>query len=92
MCEKVLSYIKDNNLIESGDKILVALSGGPDSICLLNILFELKEELNIDIAAAHLNHLLRGEDAFKDEEYVINICNRHGNKMFCKTCRYKWLC
>jgi len=82
--EKVLSYIKDNSLIESGDKILVALSGGPDSICLLNILLELKEELNIDIAAAHLNHLLRGEDAFKDEEYVINICNNMGIKCFVK--------
>ena len=63
--KKVLSYIKDNRLIESGDKILVALSGGPDSISLLNILFELKEELNIEIAAAHLNHLLRGDDALK---------------------------
>ena len=84
MREKVLSYIKDNSLIESGDKILVALSGGPDSICLLNILLELKEELNIDIAAAHLNHLLRGEDAFKDEEYVINICNSMGIKCFVK--------
>jgi len=84
LCEKVLSYIKDNSLIEPGDKILVALSGGPDSICLLNILFELKEELNIDIAAAHLNHLLRGEDAFKDEEYVINICNNMRIKCFVK--------
>lgn len=74
MYKKVLSYIKDNNLIEPGDKILIALSGGPDSICLLNILFELKDKLDIDIGAAHLNHLLRGEDAFKDEEYVINIC------------------
>jgi len=82
LCEKVLSYIKDNKLIKSGDKILVALSGGPDSICLLNILFELKKELNIDIAAAHLNHLLRGEDAFKDEEYVVNICNEKGIKCF----------
>lgn len=74
MYKKVLSYIKDNNLIEPGDKILVALSGGPDSICLLNILFELKDKLEIEIGAAHLNHMLRGEDAFKDEEYVVNIC------------------
>lgn len=84
MHRKVLSYIKDNELIKSGDKILVALSGGPDSICLLNILFELKEELNINIAAAHLNHLLRGDDAFKDEEYVINICNSMGIQYFVK--------
>ncbi|MBY6939415.1 ATP-binding protein, partial [Clostridium botulinum] len=66
MKKKVLSYIIDNNLIKSGDKILVALSGGPDSLCLLNILKELREELDIEIGAAHLNHLLRGDDAFKD--------------------------
>jgi len=77
-----MSYIKDNKLIKSGDKILVALSGGPDSVCLLNILFALKEELNIDIAAAHLNHLLRGEDAFKDEEYALNLCNSMGIQCF----------
>lgn len=74
MLKKVRAYIKDNGLIRSGDRILIALSGGPDSICLLNILFELKKELNIEIGAAHINHLLRGEDAFKDEEYVIKIC------------------
>ena len=84
MRKKVISYIKDNKLIKSGDKILVALSGGPDSVCLLNILFELKEELNIEIAAAHLNHLLRGEDAFKDEEYVIDLCNKMGIQCFVK--------
>jgi len=81
---KVVSYIKDNKLIKSGDKILVALSGGPDSVCLLNILFALKEELNIEISAAHLNHLLRGEDSFKDEEYVIDMCNKMGIRCFVK--------
>lgn len=82
MRRKVISYIKDNKLIKDGDKILVALSGGPDSVCLLNILFELKEELNIDIGAAHVNHLLRGEDAFKDEEYVVKICDEMGVPCF----------
>lgn len=69
-----MSYIKDNNLIKSGDKVLVALSGGPDSVCLLNILYNLKAELNIEIGAAHLNHLLRDKDAFEDEEYVKTLC------------------
>lgn len=82
MLKKIMSYIKDNKLINSGDRILVALSGGPDSICLLNILFELKKELNIEIGAAHINHLLRGEDAFKDEEYVIKICEEIGIPCF----------
>ncbi|AGX41199.1 tRNA lysidine(34) synthetase TilS [Clostridium saccharobutylicum] len=84
MYKKVLSYIKDNNLIEFGDKVLVAVSGGPDSICLLNILFKLKEELNIDIGVAHLNHMLRGEDAFGDEEYVINTCEKMNIPCFVK--------
>lgn len=84
MYKKVLSYIRDNELIKFRDKILVALSGGPDSVCLLNLLFELKEELNIEIAAAHLNHLLRGQDSFDDEEYVINMCGRMGIKCFTK--------
>ncbi|WP_297425676.1 tRNA lysidine(34) synthetase TilS [Clostridium sp.] len=84
MYRKVLSYVKDNNLINPGDKILVALSGGPDSVCLLNILYDLKEELNIRIEAAHVNHLLRGDDAFKDEEYVIDLCNKMGIKCFIK--------
>ena len=82
MLKKIMSYIKNNKLINSGDRILVALSGGPDSICLLNILFELKKELNIEIGAAHINHLLRGEDAFKDEEYVIKICEEIGIPCF----------
>lgn len=82
MLKKIMSYIKDNRLINSGDRILVGLSGGPDSICLLNILFELKKELNIEIGAAHINHLLRGEDAFKDEEYVIKICEEIGIPCF----------
>ena len=48
----------------------------------MNILFELKKELNIEIGAAHINHLLRGEDAFKDEEYVIKICEEIGIPCF----------
>ena len=82
MDRKVLSYIRDNKLLKSKDKILVALSGGPDSLCLLNILLELRQELDIEIAAAHLNHLLRGADAIGDEEYVIDICNTMGIKCF----------
>lgn len=84
MYKKVMSYIKDNNLIESGDKVLVALSGGPDSVCLLNILYNLKDQLNIEIGAAHLNHLLRGEDAFEDEEYVKALCKSLNINCFVK--------
>ena len=53
---------------------MVALSGGPDSVCLLYILIKLREILGIEIGAAHLNHMLRGEDALGDEEYVNKLC------------------
>jgi len=72
---KVKAFVIENNLIENEDKVLVALSGGPDSVCLLNILFELRREFNIEIAAAHVNHMLRGDEAFKDEEYARDMCN-----------------
>ena len=75
MINKVKAFVTENNLIENGDRVLVALSGGPDSVCLLNILFELRREFNIEIAAAHVNHMLRGEEAFKDEEYARDMCD-----------------
>ena len=54
--EKALSTIKKYNLIEKGDKIVLGLSGGPDSVCLLHILNRLREVLGIEVYAAHLNH------------------------------------
>ena len=47
MLDKVIEYINDNELIKAEDKILVALSGGPDSVCMLHILYKLKDMLNI---------------------------------------------
>ena len=70
MINKVKDFIIKNNLIQEGDRVLVALSGGPDSVCLLHILYKLRESLNIDIGAAHVNHMLRGQDALNDEEYA----------------------
>ncbi len=84
MYKKVMSYIKDNNLINPKDRILIALSGGPDSVCLLNILYNLKGELDIEIGAAHLNHMLRDEEAFQDEEYVKNLCKSFNIPCFVK--------
>ena len=76
MKEKVFRYIEENSMIAKGDRVLVALSGGPDSVCLLSILEELKEDLNIEILAAHLNHCIRGEEADNDEEYSRLLCEK----------------
>lgn len=66
---KVLETIKKYNLIEKGDKIIVGVSGGPDSICLVDILNRYKEDLEIEIIIVHINHMIR-DDAQDDEEYV----------------------
>lgn len=82
--DKVITYIRKNKLIEPGDNVLVALSGGPDSVCLLDILYKLKDKLNITLGAVHINHMLRGEDSDKDEEYVIELCNKIGIQSYIK--------
>lgn len=83
--EKVLSTINKYNLIKSGDKIVIGISGGPDSVCLLHILNRLKEKLDIEIYAAHLNHQIRGIEAQKDALYVSNICDEMGITYFLKS-------
>ncbi len=71
--EKFLNTIKKNNLIQKGDKIVVGVSGGPDSITLLTTLNKYKEKLGCSLICAHINHLIR-VDSTDDEQYVENIC------------------
>ena len=66
--KRFLKFIKEKNIVKSGDKILVGLSGGPDSVCMLNLLCSIRDEEKIEVAAAHINHMLRGEEADKDEK------------------------
>lgn len=75
MIDKVISTIEKNHMFKKGDKVIVAVSGGPDSMCLLNILYKLKDELGISLAVAHVNHGLRGEEADEDEAHVKKICD-----------------
>ena len=82
--ETVRELIKKQNMIEKGDRVLVAVSGGADSVCLLSILNFLAEELEITVFAAHLNHMLRGEEADSDEEYVNKLCKKMKIKLFAK--------
>ncbi|RDY26189.1 tRNA lysidine(34) synthetase TilS [Romboutsia weinsteinii] len=83
--DKVLSTINKYDLIQQGDKIVLGLSGGPDSVCLLHILNRLKPELNIEIYAAHLNHRIRGIEAQKDALYVAKLCEDMGITCFVKS-------
>ncbi|MFL0248012.1 tRNA lysidine(34) synthetase TilS [Candidatus Clostridium stratigraminis] len=84
MFDKVITTIKENNMFVPNDKVIVAVSGGPDSICLLHILNRIKVKYNLTLYAAHVNHCLRGEEADKDEEYVKAFCKKIGIACFSK--------
>lgn len=71
---KVKTTIKKFGMIKPKHRILIGLSGGPDSICLLHVLNRLKQEFNIKIYAFHLNHKLRGKESEADEKFVKEFC------------------
>ena len=82
MLNKLLSFNRKNKLMQSGDRIICALSGGADSVALLFALYLLKEKLHIDLAAAHFNHGLRGAESDRDEAFVRDFCSRYDIPLF----------
>lgn len=74
--------IKKYNMLEYGDCVVVGLSGGPDSMCLLHILMELRKTWGLKIFAAHLNHQFRGKEADEDALYVKKKCEEWGIDVF----------
>lgn len=72
--EDVLSVIKKYNMLENCDRIVVGLSGGADSVCLLSVLNSLKAEYGFSLVAAHINHGIRGAEAQRDEESCKRLC------------------
>ena len=73
--QKIIRFITENNLLKSEDRILVALSGGPDSVFLLHFLNKFKKKYKIEIGAVHINHLLRGKDSERDVLFCKAICD-----------------
>lgn len=81
----VLAAIEKYNMISTGDRVVVALSGGADSVSLLDALCSLKEKYNLTIYAAHLNHNLRGEEAERDENFCKILCKNYEVELFIKS-------
>ncbi len=75
MQEQIKNTLNKYKMI-TNNNICVALSGGADSVCLLHILKSLEDELNIKLSAFHLNHMLRGEEADRDEAFVRELCEK----------------
>ncbi len=81
--KKFLRAVKEFELIQKNDRILVAFSGGVDSAVLVHLLLKLKKTLKIsEIALAHLNHSLRGRESDKDQEFCINFAREKNLPIF----------
>lgn len=76
--EKARGLIERYDMLQSGDSVVVGLSGGADSTALLYLLNDLKTEYNLTITAAHVNHGIRGAEADRDEQFCKDLCNKLG--------------
>jgi len=83
--QKILNFVNVNNLWTGDSKLLLAVSGGADSVGLVEILISLKAsgKINSDFHIAHINHLLRDEKSFEDEEYVKSLAKKHNLPATC---------
>ena len=77
MLNKLLTFIRKQELIAPGDHIVCAVSGGADSVAMLFAMYLLKDKLGIQLSAAHFNHHLRGAESDRDEDFVREFCERY---------------
>ncbi|HDN80776.1 MAG TPA: tRNA lysidine(34) synthetase TilS, partial [Chloroflexi bacterium] len=75
---KIRRLVAEYRLFSSGEKVIVGVSGGPDSLCLLHVLNRLKDEWGISLHVAHLHHQIRGADADEDASFVERIAKEWG--------------
>lgn len=77
MLNKLQLFITEQELVQPGDEVICAVSGGADSVALLFALYLLKEKLQIRLSAAHFNHHLRGAESDQDQAFVEDFCSRY---------------
>lgn len=82
MLVKVRTWINKHKMLNEGDKVVVACSGGPDSLVLLHILERFRLEYNISLVAAHLDHMFRGDESAKEAEFVVEFCRQRSIKCY----------
>ena len=88
MIQKVLKTIKEYDLIKNGDRLVLGVSGGPDSISMLDILNKIRidetNNLSFNIVVAHINHMIRAE-AIEDQQFVEKFCKEIGVEFYSKS-------
>lgn len=78
MFDKVWATVAKYHMFENGDKVLVGVSGGPDSIALAHIMYKLAQEIGLELLVAHLNHCLRGQESEEDAAFVRDFAANLG--------------
>ena len=74
MLRTIENYMKENNMITEGDRIVLGVSGGADSVCLFHVLLQLMPSYDLSLYVVHVNHGIRGEEAEEDEAFVKRLC------------------
>ena len=76
MNNQLIRTVEKYNMLQNGDSVIVALSGGADSVALLDALNSIKEKYNLALYAVHVNHGLRGEESQRDENFCKSLCEK----------------
>ena len=77
MLNKMRSFLKEYQMLRKGDRVVCAVSGGADSIAMLFAFYLVRDQLGIELAAAHFNHHLRGAESDRDEQFVREFCRNY---------------
>ena len=83
LAERVLTYVRRQELLSAGDRVGAAVSGGIDSVALLRLLLELRGELGIVLSVVHFNHMLRGAESDADQEFVAGLAREFNLEFYC---------
>lgn len=83
LAQRLTRQIQGQELLQPGDRVGVAVSGGIDSVALLRLLLELRSELGIVLSVVHFNHKLRGAESDADEEFVAQLAREHKLEFYC---------
>ena len=76
--KELIAHFKKRELLRAGDRVGVAVSGGADSVALLRLLLELRDELGVVLSVVHFNHKLRGKASDRDESFVARLAEKFG--------------
>jgi tRNA(Ile)-lysidine synthase len=85
LAQRVSAYVRQQELLHPGDRVGVAVSGGVDSVALLRLMLELRQEFGIVLSVVHFNHKLRGTESDADQAFAAALAREHGLEFYCES-------